>query len=103
MIVSCYRNLHKKCYSVMYKGRVIKHLTNFCLKNAKFVVRESGRQRVIREKRKNVHAFVVGELVEDATGVTVGNRISYNPYEQNYFFDARTKAKLDVWCDVIFT
>lgn len=59
-----YFNLHKKLWSVknMKTGRVEFHAERVLLKECVFRVGERGRQRVIREKRKNVHAGVVGYL-----------------------------------------
>ena len=88
MKVKVYFNLHKKVFSIMAmegasKGLVIQHAANVELANAVFKVSEAGRQRVLREKRKNVHAFVVGELVEAHEGHpnAVGELVTYNPYK----------------------
>jgi len=69
MKVFVYFNLRKRCFSVkalegMYKGRVIAHRDSLHLQDAEFKVSEKGRQRVIRERRKNVHAGVVGNWNE---------------------------------------
>ncbi|RWM84294.1 hypothetical protein [Mesorhizobium sp.] len=90
MRVEVYWNFNRKCYSVRAlegpsKGRVIGHRERVNIHNAKFVVRKAGRDRVRREKRKNVHAFVRGDL--DCLGVldepTVG--VGYNPYQWDSF------------------
>lgn len=65
--VFVYRNLHQKCWSVRSLsrnnyGRVILHCTSVDLSGAVFKVNEKGRQRVIAEQAKNVHAGVVGYL-----------------------------------------
>lgn len=73
-----YFNLHKKLFSVRYKGRVIAHLNKVFLANALFKVSEKGRQRVLRESKKNVHAFVVGNLEEGS--LKNGVALTYNPY-----------------------
>jgi len=62
-----YFNLHRKCYSIKalegrYKGRVVAHADRVLLRDVTFKVSEAGRQRVLQEKRKNVHAGVVGSL-----------------------------------------
>ena len=97
MIVRVYRNLRNKkdkrpLYSVLYRGRVIKRVRRILLADVEFIVRESGRQRVLREQRKNVHAFVKGRWVQrggamgqDANGKDFGMRISYNPYKNATF------------------
>jgi hypothetical protein len=68
MKVYVYYNLHKKCWSIKAlsgssKGRVVAHADAVELMDCEFRVSEAGRQRVIREKRKNVHAGVAGTLV----------------------------------------
>lgn len=68
MKVFVYRNLRNKCWSIRAeegpaKGKVIAHASNFCVSPATLKVSEAGRQRVIREKSKNVHAGVRGHLV----------------------------------------
>ena len=67
MKVFVYFNLHRKCYSIkslsgVNKGRVVAHAEKVLLRDATFKVSEAGRQRVLRTKRKNVHAGVVGTL-----------------------------------------
>lgn len=67
MRVAVYFNLHRKCFSIRAmegpaKGRVVAHADDVILGRVSFRVSEAGRQRVIRERRKNVHAFVEGEL-----------------------------------------
>jgi|688.fasta_scaffold144269_3 hypothetical protein len=88
MKVKVYFNLHKRCFSVVAlegenKGRVIAHETEVKLINATFKVSEAGRQRVIREQRKNVHACVVGTLTD--TVKNCDQAVTYNPYKYNSF------------------
>lgn len=73
-----YFNLHKKLFSVRYRGRVVAHLDKVFLTNAIFKVSEKGRQRVLRKKSKNVHAYVVGNIEEGSIKKGVG--LTYNPY-----------------------
>jgi hypothetical protein len=86
MIVKCYWNIHKKCWSVMdaKTRRVIKHLEELSLFDCTFRVSEAGRQRVLRDRKKNVHAFVVGRLSEGKTQPG-GRKVRYNPYETPKF------------------
>ena len=60
--VKVYFNLQKDCLSVIdaETGLLYCHSHRVELHNAKFRVQEAGRQRVIREKRKNVHAYITG-------------------------------------------
>ena len=60
-----YYNLHKHVWSIKalegsQKGRVIGHSDHVLLRYASGKVSEAGRQRVLRDKRKNVHAGIVG-------------------------------------------
>ncbi len=97
--VAVYFNLHKKVFSIKalsgeFKGRVIAHSEYVELENCKFKVSEAGRQRVLREKRKNVHAFVTGDLVSmDYTGIC-GEMAMYNPYKYDSFVRFFNEEKL---------
>ncbi len=84
MKVDCYWNLHRKCISVRHKGRVIAHPAHIVLDNVKFVVSQAGRARVLREKRKNVHALVRGTISAFAD-VFEGEAVTYNPYKYASF------------------
>jgi hypothetical protein len=100
MRVFVYFNLHRKCLSVKAlegerKGRVIAHADMVVLDNVTFKVSEAGRQRVIREQRKNVHAGVVGELQSMGINTTMLNiaealysPLKYNPYKFDSFVHA---------------
>lgn len=98
--VEVYWNLHKDLFSVrnMQTGRVMMHTHFVRLQDAKFVVRPSGRLRVLREKRKNVHAFVRGYLdTYDLDWSVFGpeRKATYNPYKYDSFVDHDTEQKLD--------
>jgi hypothetical protein len=93
--VFVYRNLRKKCYSVkcMLTKRVIAHVNSIELLDPFFKVSESGRQRVLRDKQKNVHAGVVGIWVEGfwTDGNVVTRKVTYNPYRYCFFVYEDTK------------
>jgi hypothetical protein len=83
--VRIYYNFHKKLFSVQEKvngsWKVVEHTKDIYLHNATFKVSESGRQRVLKEKRKNVHAFIVGERWPFIPKSFVyRDEVSYNPY-----------------------
>jgi len=86
--VRVYFNLHKKLLSVQTKvnGRwkVIKHTDSISLADVKFKVSEAGRQRVLREKRKNVHAFIEGMEIAELTE-QIAQKVTYNPYKYEKF------------------
>ena len=98
-----YYNLHKKCLSIMLRGKVLEHSTEFFLKDVEFKVSQAGRSRVLKEQRKNVHAFVCG-TPDDGWPIDQNERkVTYNPYKYNSFvysdtFEPVYKAK---WVGVI--
>ena len=88
MRVEVYRNLHKHCWSVrsLETGKVISHEDTVFIKNAKFIVQPMGREKVLREKRKNVHAFVRGILMPPVKAY-FNETYSYNPYKFDHFYN----------------
>lgn len=97
MRVEVYRNLHTGTWSVrdIGVGRVIAHPNEVQIADAKFVVRAGGRERVLREKRKNVHAFIRGSLMNIhkilASDTLLDlNKAKYNPYENDSFVDVNS-------------
>ena len=88
--VDVYYNLTKKVFSVRHNGLVIDHKRNLMLKDAKFIVSEKGRQRVLKQRRKNVHAIIRGELVA-AGSIEEPRAAYYNPYKVDSFVDYKTR------------
>ena len=95
--VQVYYNLHKKCLSIRYKGKVIEHAQEVTLTDARFHVQQAGRERVLKQKRKNVHAYVSGKLKESFWFIqspkyiwTAKQRVAYNPYKYKNFVDKET-------------
>ena len=82
-----YRNLHRGGYSVIDRrtGRVVQHTNRLVAKDAEFVVRVAGRERVRREKRKNVHAFVRCVSILPGYLERRGRLIRYDPYTMDAF------------------
>ena len=80
---------------------VVGHADAVTLQGCKFVVNQAGRQRVIKEKRKNVHAFVEGQIVHLVGFTSYKGRmvqsavpdgysrfmvdVTYNPYKYESF------------------
>jgi len=97
MKVFVYYNLHKKLFSVKAmegskKGRVIAHLEKLTLWDCTFKVSEAGRQRVLREQRKNVHAGVLGIWSgKDMTIDKSVTKVTYNPYKYKTFVTVKGK------------
>lgn len=89
MKVAVYKNLHKGCYSVKAlsgpeKGRVVKHVDSIVLESVEFRVQKQGRERVLRDQKKNVHAFVVG-VEKDKLSNKYRIQVAYNPYKYSTF------------------
>ena len=84
--VEVYRNLRKDCWSVRQGGRVKFHTLYAFLRDAKFKVSQAGRRRVLKEKQKNVHAFVVGLLTDPCQKIEEQySAVTYNPYTHQSF------------------
>jgi len=90
-----YRNLHKGNFSVQgyvidKKGyRLVDRVSAAVLTNVTFKVSESGRKKVLRERRKNVHAFVVAEdydvKILQKFDLSKLRELYYNPYKHESF------------------
>ena len=96
--VEVYYNLHKHCFSVKQHGKVIGHCSEIHLRSAKFKVSASGRARVIKEQKKNVHATVSGYIrAVDQTSNTEMVSATYNPYKFQQFVYGVDDTPLN-WC-----
>ena len=96
-----YFNLHKRLFSVTQKNErnnwaVVGHTNYIELKNVKFIVSEAGRQRVLREKRKNVHAFLEGLCFNGLANGFRPRRITYNPYKDRTFVQLFGEARVPI-------
>lgn len=95
MKTEVYYNLHKRCLSVRFNGKVIAYTPAITLDDATFRVSEAGRQRVLKQKRKNVHAFISGKwngvLRTGITSIIPENsvEVTYNPYKYSSFVLAK--------------
>lgn len=98
--VFVYFNLHKLVFSVKDRrtGLVVAHSPTVRLEGAEFRVQEGGRQRVLREHRKNVHAGVCGKVLETTEEVIVpsgGIEITYNPYKYDSFVTVKDEHPVE--------
>lgn len=87
--VLLYKNLHNGKFSLKQNNLVVGHVDCVTLKQVCFIVNERNRQRVIRERQKNVHAFVKGYVVDFIEQHASANSlfITYNPYKfENFVF-----------------
>lgn len=110
MKVDVYWNVHLGCYSIRHKGVVIGHAHKLLIEKPRYVVNQAGRARVLATKRKEVHAFVRGDLrwwkgrvtergatigaapawkaeavKLDRKAYSYGKPVSYNPYKAGTF------------------
>lgn len=98
--VFCYRNLNRKgvVWSVRSTktGLVIDRATNVVIKNPEFVVSQKGRDRVLKEQRKNVHAGIRGQRLKRLPSKKNLVRVGYNPYKSGHF--ALTVKNTPIYC-----
>jgi hypothetical protein len=90
--VMVYYNLHKHTFSVTLNDRVILYADYVKLGNVEFRVRQGGKEKVRSEKQKNVHAFVIGDLLdycefpcENIPNEPTDKVVTYNPYKYDSF------------------
>lgn len=99
--VMVYYNLHKHTFSIQKSGIVITHADFVRLTDVEFRVREGGKEKVRQEKRKNVHAFVIGNLEEfckypcdEIPEEPVAPIITYDPYQYDSFIIKTTNEPI---------
>jgi hypothetical protein len=77
--VKVHWSINHKSYSVAHNNRVVGYTSAINLVNVTFKVSETSRQRVLRERRKNVHAFVEGTVTLESLP-EVETFVEYDPY-----------------------
>lgn len=95
--IRLYRNLNNHKMSIQTKipgkgWRVYGYSSNLALQTVEFVVSEKSRQRCLREKCRNVHAYATGTVVEINGNTPIS--LGYNPYFAGYFFDKERKTAI---------
>ena len=94
--VFVYKNLHKDCWSVKQDGLVKAHTKELVLWDCLFQVNQKGRERVLEERQKNVHAGIIGRI--DDLGFEMNmpdvREVTYNPYKHKTFVDKFTKKPI---------
>jgi len=99
-----YRNLHKGNFSIQTyladkKGyRVTDRVSVAILEDCSFRVYETGRPKVITEKRKNVHAYVESKsykVINDDVDVSKFREIYYSPYDFDSFVYKDSHSRVD--------
>lgn len=104
-VIEVYRNLHKPDFFSI-RGRksklVLAHGNGFLIKNAKCFVGK-GRLKVLRENVRNVHAYLIGEYVDECEFDTDNlQEIYYNPFTHDSFINKETGEKLEYISCVYF-
>jgi hypothetical protein len=101
--VFIYKNLHKDCWSIKQDGLVKAHTTDLCLFDCSFRVNAKGRAKVLKERRKNVHAGISGyiDLPWDEENISrEGQKTKlamYNPYKYKSFVRVEDDTKPVFW------
>jgi hypothetical protein len=95
-----YWDLHRGQWSIKIKGIVRAKADDVLLADAVGKVSEAGRQRVLRERSKNVHAGIVGTVRSPQFGVAegvayAGDRVTYNPYKYESFVHTVDGSKFE--------
>jgi len=92
-LVEVHYNLHEGGFSItnVKSGLVVARAPYVSLIDVTTKVSESGRQRVLREQSKNVHAKIVGFYTEKEMDMSGANVMTYNPYKYSSFVDKETK------------
>jgi hypothetical protein len=96
--VMVYYNLHKHTFSVTYDSKVIMYADYVKLGDVEFRVRQGGKEKVRSEKSKNVHAFVIGKLLnyceypcDEMPTPSSDKVVTYNPYKHDTFVFKNTE------------
>lgn len=108
-----YRNLNNGKLSIMNAkdGLVVGHADAILMQGVEFKVSQKGRERVIKEGKKNVHAFTVGQIIETVGFESYKGRmvnmafrmqsfkespaykVTYNPFKYDSFMLEREGGK----------
>jgi len=83
--ISVYRNLHNNMFSIKQGGLVVAHTNKIALRGVTFHVSEKGREKVLQEKKKNVHAYVKGYMCPIKPLPGERKEVYYNPYKVSSF------------------
>jgi hypothetical protein len=92
MAVAIYRNKNRGDWSIAIPSRtgrsyglVIDHRRLVLLAGVTFFVSQSGRDRVVRNQVREVHAWAIGEIVDAIPDGLTRHVVTYNPYHCGAF------------------
>ena len=115
MIVDVYRNLKLGNWSIRNRstGTVAYHSDFVIVQDVTFVVQPAGRAKVLRDKTKNVHAFVrgtIGAYYNDPQFADFimrksrwAEKVFYNPYKTDHFCFSHKEEEIKKAAYVILT
>lgn len=96
--VRVFKNWKLGCYNIMQSGKLLTSARQVRLAGVEFLVRESGRKRMLEGGRRNVHAYAVGTLVDYVhpeesrdLGKVSGRGVFYDPFKFSSFVDDQTE------------
>ncbi len=98
--VFVHRNLNRPPYWSIKAGKsggpVIGYDKDIHLKDVIFKVQKGGQSRVRKEKTKNVHAGVVGKIIDSGSDYNTEGwtLVTYNPYRDNTFIEYESKEPI---------
>lgn len=89
--------LDSNVISLKIPGEKIRYVSRAIVRNARFHVSEKGRQRCLKSGQRNVHAWVVGELLPERPTFRYSDylnedsrKVVYDPWKGASFVDALT-------------
>ena len=90
--VQVYFNLHRKTFSIRdaITKRVVGYADDIMLNDVVFVVNQSGRNRVLKERKKNVHAYCEGTFACYYSPLDTISNVEYNPYLHETFVNTKS-------------
>ena len=83
--VHVYRNLHRACWSVRLRGKVIGHVSSVTLQDVTLIIQKAGQTRVRVSRQKNVHAYARGKLEKADVSTPATVRARYDPRTRDAF------------------
>ena len=101
MRVKVWFNLHRRDWTVKCGDVPVWHADAVRLVGVVFKVSEAARQKVLRDRRRSVHAYMAGAWRPAGAPPAGAVRVSYNPYRGGSFYrcdDGRDVSAADEVC-----